>query len=440
MVSFGGLAAGLGVGALAEVTRRGLGINQEGHAQHVKSSNPLLSGANAERIVSTLCRVRGAALKLGQMLSIQDNSMVSPELQKIFERVRNSADFMPTWQMEKVLVSELGSDWNTKIKSFDKRPFAAASIGQVHRAVLHDGREVAMKIQYPGVAESIDSDINNLKGVLSMWSVLPEGLYVDSAMRVARKELTWECDYVREAECLSKFKNLLAEDPILYVPEVISELSTKRVITTELVNGMPLDKMCEQISQEKRNEICRSMLGLCLKEVFVFKFMQTDPNWSNFLYDSITGRVSLLDFGASRGFSQQFTDVYLKAIHAATLNDRNAVLDYSRQMGFLTGYESKVMETAHIDTVMILGEAFTPGVNFDFSTQSTASRVHNLIPVMLRHRLTPPPEESYSLHRKLAGCFLLCTKLNASIDCHSLFQDVYDNYEFLSHDGNMLNK
>ena len=88
------------------------------------------------------------------------------------------------------------------------------------------------------------------------------------------------------------------------------------------------------------------------------------------------------------------------------------------------------MENAHIDTVMILGEAFKPGETFDFSTQSTASRVQNLIPVMLRHRLTPPPEESYSLHRKLAGCFLLCTKLSAKIDCHSLFQRVYQNYVF----------
>uniref|UniRef100_A0A1A7W8S7 AarF domain containing kinase 4 n=1 Tax=Iconisemion striatum TaxID=60296 RepID=A0A1A7W8S7_9TELE len=174
LANFGGLAVGLGIGAIAEVAKQSLGGKQKGDMRALLDS-PFLSEANAERIVTTLCKVRGAALKIGQMLSIQDNSFINPQLQKIFERVRQSADFMPTWQMKKVLEEELGPDWREKLSSFEDKPFAAASIGQVHHGALKDGREIAMKVQYPGVAESIQSDINNLMSVLKMSVALPEG-------------------------------------------------------------------------------------------------------------------------------------------------------------------------------------------------------------------------------------------------------------------------
>ena len=135
MASYGGLAAGLGLGALAEVTRRTFGLNStkrsDDTAPAILDSNPFLTEANAERIVATLCKVRGAALKLGQMLSIQDNALINPQLQKIFERVRESADFMPVRQMEGVLVEELGQEWREKVLDFQDRPFAAASVGIV---------------------------------------------------------------------------------------------------------------------------------------------------------------------------------------------------------------------------------------------------------------------------------------------------------------------
>ncbi|GAA6229304.1 aarF domain-containing protein kinase 4-like isoform X1 [Lates japonicus] len=253
LVNFGGLAVGLGIGAIAEVAKQSLGSKQKGDVNALLDS-PLLSEANAERIVNTLCKVRGAALKIGQMLSIQDNSFINPQLQKIFERVRQSADFMPTWQMNKVLEEELGPGWREKLSSFEDKPFAAASIGQVHHGVLKDGREIAMKIQYPGVAESIHSDINNLMSVLKMSVVLPEGLFADSSLEVLQRELAWECDYKREAECAKKFRSLLEGDEFFQVPEVIDELSGKRVLAMELVQGVPLDR-CVDLDQETRNQV-----------------------------------------------------------------------------------------------------------------------------------------------------------------------------------------
>ncbi|XP_025103463.1 atypical kinase COQ8B, mitochondrial-like [Pomacea canaliculata] len=431
LMSYGGLAAGLGAGALAEVTRRTLGLQQGSRSSDkgVLDSNPFLTEANAERIVNTLCRVRGAALKLGQMLSIQDSSMINPQLQAIFERVRQSADFMPARQMTKVMNKELGPSWEDKFQSFEEKPFAAASIGQVHRGVLLDGRDVAIKIQYPGVGKSIESDINNLMAVLSVWNILPEGLYVDSVIKVAKRELAWEVDYVREAECGIRFRELLKGDEMLYVPEVIPELSRRHVLTTEFVEGVPLDK-CVDFDQETRNKIGSGILRLCLMELFQWRFMQTDPNWSNFLYNPVTEKLILLDFGASREYNKTFVDTYIKVIHSASVGDKQGILEGSRKLGFLTGYESKVMEDAHCEAVLILGEAFAKHQEFDFGLQSTTHRIQTLIPIMLRHRLAPPPEETYSLHRKMSGAFLLCAKLGSKVQCHTMFEEIWNNYDF----------
>ncbi|XP_043785537.1 atypical kinase COQ8B, mitochondrial isoform X2 [Apis laboriosa] len=428
MMSFGTLGIGLGVGTVAEYTRRTFGLKKQSLGNTFDTL--FLTKANAERIVSTLCKVRGAALKIGQILSIQDETIINPELQKVFERVRQSADFMPTWQVEKVLSTELGHDWRTKLSTFEDKPFAAASIGQVHHGTLLNGQDVAIKIQYPGVAMGIQSDVENLIGIMKVWNIFPKGMFIDNLVEVAKRELAWEVDYIREAECTRKYKKLMEPYSDYYVPTVIDELSTNQIFTTEMVEGIPVDK-CTTMDMDTKEHICKLIMNLCLKELFVFRYMQTDPNWSNFLYNTNTRQLILLDFGACRDYEKSFMDKYIEVIYAASEGDRKKILNLSRDMGFLTGYESKLMEEAHVDAVMVLGQVFDKNYKYyDFGGQDVTKRIQTLVPTIIDHRLCPPPEEIYSLHRKLSGIFLLCAKLQVKINCRDMFREVYANYKF----------
>ncbi|EFN54887.1 hypothetical protein CHLNCDRAFT_24033, partial [Chlorella variabilis] len=241
-----------------------------------------LTEDNAERLANALCRMRGAALKLGQMLSIQDENVLPPQFQAALERVRAGADVMPRRQLQQVLVSELGEDWEQQVAEFDYQPLAAASIGQVHSALLHDGRRAVVKVQYPGVARSIESDVDNLMRLISVANVLPRGLYVENAVRVAKRELKLECDYRYELQSQQRFKQLIAGDPYtaqhFHVPDVVPELSSERVLASEWVPGVHIDKVAA-MPQAVRDEVGTKLLKLTLKELFHWRYMQTDPNW-----------------------------------------------------------------------------------------------------------------------------------------------------------------
>ncbi|KAF7639173.1 ABC1 domain-containing protein [Meloidogyne graminicola] len=427
LLNFGKLAITLGSGTAAEIIRRRIDGKKENSPA---ISNPFFTPANAERIVQMLCRVRGAALKLGQMISIQDDKTIPPFLLEIFERVRQSADFIPAWQVEQQMKRELGPNWSTLFRDFNIKPFAAASIGQVHEAITLDGSKVAVKVQYPGIANGIEADFDNLLSLLSFGRVLPKGLFLENFAASVRRELKSECDYEREANAMIKFKKLLADDPNYYVPSIFPQLSTKKILTAEYVEGKPVNQ-CVDEPKELRDWIATKSMELCLKEVFIWRFMQTDPNWSNFLLGNIKKengeeslRLILLDFGATRAYSTTFIDNYMRILIAAFNNNRKEILKWSKAIGFLTGSETEIMENAHCDSISIIAETLTSKGSYNFALQDITSRVNRLVPLMLEHRLTAPPEEIYSLHRKLSGSFLLATKLKASVPCGLLFNKI----------------
>lgn len=351
--------------------------------------------------------------------------MLPEAIHQVLQRVQDRADYMPASQRDKVLTDNLGPNWRDLFSTFDEVPMAAASIGQVHGAVLkRTGQPVAVKVQYPGVADSIDSDLNNLSILLTASRLLPRGLYLDKTIANARTELAWECDYIREAECGNRFRELVKDDPVFLVPEIIPEASGKQVLTMERLEGIAVTKI-NDFTQAQRDWIGTQILRLSLREITEFRFMQTDPNWTNFLYNAKTNQLELLDFGASREYPVEFISKYISTLIAASRNDRERCHSLSIELGYLTGHESQAMVDAHVSSILTLAEPFmdsSPDV-YDFRNQTITDRVRSLIPVMIRERLAPPPEETYSLHRKLSGAFLLCARLGSQVRCKELFAD-----------------
>ncbi|SCU97017.1 LAMI_0F08592g1_1 [Lachancea mirantina] len=415
---YGSLAAGVGLSAASQ------GLNQVISGKKPTFKSLILSEENLERITKKFSKMRGAALKIGQLMSFQDEKVLPRELYEIISRVQNRAHYMPRRQLDRVLTRELGPAWAEKLGSFDPVPIAAASIGQVHEATLKSGEEVVMKIQYPGVKESIDSDLNNILMFLTASRLLPRGLYLDKTVANARVELKWECDYEREASCLEKFEQLLSKDPILKTPHVIKDLTTENIITMTRMHGTEIMKLADTAPQETRDFISSNIMKLCLQEIAEFKFMQTDPNWANFFYNAKQHTLELLDFGASRSYSDDFIFKYRRMLTLGTKRDREGVAKVSKELGYLTGFESKAMVDAHVDSVLVLSEPFSGPIDrlFDFSHQTVTDRIRENIGLMLEERLCPPPEETYSLHRKFSGVFLLCAKMQAKVPMAELFQ------------------
>jgi aarF domain-containing kinase len=391
---FASLGAGLAWGTVGELSSRLVGGGGSG--------NVITSDANADRLAATLCRMRGAALKMGQMLSIQDESLLPPALTRALKQVRQGADAMPKYQLMQQLQSELGDgtdedSWRNKFESFDDSPFAAASIGQVHHATIKDKhtgeiKPVVVKVQYPGVAQSIESDLGNLAMLVKMTGLAPKGLFIENVMRVGRDELKVECNYLNEMANQETFQSLVHSDPVLQankfvIPEVFEDHTTELIITTGYAPGGTIDKV-SHLDQEERNRIGRTILYLTMQELFEWRLMQTDPNWGNFLYDVGTGTTTLIDFGATREFPKSFVDGYLRIVWASANQDEEILMSQSRKMGFLTGEENDIMLNAHKLSGFTVGEPFWYDEPFDFQGSHISTRMGEHTSVFLRHRLT----------------------------------------------------
>jgi predicted unusual protein kinase regulating ubiquinone biosynthesis (AarF/ABC1/UbiB family) len=199
-------------------------------------------------------------MKLGQMISLDSGDFLPPELGDILARLRSNAFHMPPQQLSRVLEEEWGKDWRRRFKRFQAHPIAAASIGQVHRAETHDGQVLAIKVQYPGVAESIGSDVDNVASLLRLSGLLPVELDIGPLLAEAKAQLAREADYVREGEQLRRYGELLRGSPEFVVPTLDPSFTTARVLAMSFVQSRPIESL-DDAPQEARDLAMTRIVG-----------------------------------------------------------------------------------------------------------------------------------------------------------------------------------
>ncbi|MFS0772408.1 ABC1 kinase family protein [Sphingomonas sp. 1P08PE] len=413
--SFGRLAGGVAGGMVAEGARR------LAAGERPRMDDLLLTPANASRVADQLAHLRGAAMKLGQMISMDAGDMLPPELAQILARLRDNAHHMPPQQLDRVLASEWGRDWRRRFRHFQAHPVAAASIGQVHRAELPDGRILAIKVQYPGVAASIDADVDNVATLLRVSGLLPRELEIAPLLEEAKQQLHEEADYGRELAMLERYRALVGDDPAYVVPTAEPSLSTSRVLAMEFIDGERIEAL-ETRPQAERDRAAGSLVALVLRELFAWGTMQTDPNFANYRWQADGQRLVLLDFGAARVIRPTTRAGYHRLLMAALDGDHAAVRDAAIGAGFL-GAAAAERHRDGVDRMIevILGELNRPGA-FDFGDRGFVSVLREDAQAMAQDRDTwhLPPIDTLFAQRKISGTALLCARLRARVDVRTM--------------------
>ena len=376
----------------------------------------LMTPGNVARITDELARMRGAAMKLGQLISMDAGEVRPPQLAQIMARLRAEADYMPPKQLRQVLNATWGPDWLRQFKTFNVRPIAAASIGQVHRATRKNGREVASKVQYPGIARSIDSDVANVAALVRVSGLLPKGFEIAPYVEEARQQLHEETDYLREAAHLQTFRRLLEGDERYELPEPHEDLTTGNVLTMSFIESQPLEAVAD-LAPKLRNRIAADLIDLVLREMFVFGVVQSDPNFANFRYNPRTQRLVLLDFGATRTLNPEICAQYRALITAGLSGDVPSMQTAAQALG-LWGPETEQRYVDQLTRMMgLVFEAIRSDDPFDFADQTLSNRMTAEGMALADDGFVPPPVpmDVLFIQRKLAGVFLIAANLRAHL-------------------------
>lgn len=443
------------------------GVLAEGAKQLAQGQKPalqqlLLTPANAKHLANQLSQMRGAAMKLGQLLSMDAGDVLPEALTSILAQLRANASPMLPSQLATVLRTEWGADWQQQFSHFAFVPIAAASIGQVHQANHDKGQPLAVKVQYPGISTSIDSDVDNVASLLRISGLLPADLDLAPLLAEAKRQLHKEADYLQEAAYLASYRQHIADDPRFLIPTLYPELCTAHILTMGFVDGVPVESL-QHLPQAQRDQLMSLLFELLFKELFVFGLVQTDPNYANYRYNEQTQQLVLLDFGACREYGSSIVEGYrqlfralLELHHAAqdhkaqlhttqhrapqdhttqhqatqdftaqnsTTQNNTALLTALRQIGYFSADINPAQQQAVLALVALAGETLASD-RYDFASSDLPLRMRDAgLQLSMRHNYWhTPPVDALFLHRKMAGMFLLAKTLKAKVPLRALLQ------------------
>ena len=417
MLHLGRAVGELAAGAAAE------GLSRLARGERPALSDIVFTPANARRLAERLSQMRGAVMKLGQLLSMDGEGVLPPAFAALLAGLRDQAHTMPISQLDATLSQSWGADWPQRFRRFSYQPIASASIGQVHRAETHDGRVLALKIQHPGVRQSIGSDVANLALLARTPGLLPAGLDLTEMLERVHHQLLRETDYQAEAAATMAYRLALGDDPVLMVPAVHADHSTAQILATDFAAGVAVDTLAAGGSQAQRDTVATALTRLAAHELFGMQLVQTDPNFSNYLYDAATGRIALLDFGAAEAIAPH----RVQQLRCLGQGLRDADAAQVRSAALALGYIGETEPPAQADGVLAIlmaaGEPLRHGGPYDFGASDLFKRMLARGQAQffdVGFSRTPPPD-LLLLQRKFIGTFLLCARLRARVDLAAAF-------------------
>jgi predicted unusual protein kinase regulating ubiquinone biosynthesis (AarF/ABC1/UbiB family) len=384
-----GSALGLQATRYAGTRAAGIARSEEGAREKLEARHL----ETALRIAQTLGEMKGAAMKLGQLASFVDTELLPPEYAEIYQeelaKLRTSAPPMPWEKVEKVLVEEYRDDSvDDLFEEIEPEAFAAASIGQVHRATLHDGRRVAVKVQYPGVAEALEADLANMGTLIRLARALAPGLDPKAIAAELRERVLEELDYEYEAQNQRSFSRGYRGHPFIYVPDVLTRLSRRRVLVTEYVEGRGFEEV-KQLDHEERSRFGEIVYRFCFGSIYHLQHFNADAHPGNYiLLDD--GRVAFLDFGMTKKLDPEQIELEQAAVDAAARRDPEALRQALHDLGF-------VKNPSKLDAERLMGHVMEVGGWYleDGESEITSEWVMKVIEVT-----SDPRSEYYDLMRR----------------------------------------
>jgi predicted unusual protein kinase regulating ubiquinone biosynthesis (AarF/ABC1/UbiB family) len=416
------------LGKLSSLAGRVAGnILAEGVSELVKGNRPkikdlLLTPSNAMRVADQLAQMRGAAMKVGQMISMDAGDMLPAELADLLARLRSDAKSMPEKELISLLEAEWGESWQKKFIQFPLQPIAAASIGQVHKVITQDLKRLAIKIQYPGIKQSINSDVDNVATLIKMTGLLPKGLNIKPLLSEAKKQLHDEADYALEGQYLERYAAVIENDDAFIMPVLDNEFSSDTILAMSFVDGIPIEQLADA-SQATRDQVMSHLMRLFFKELFDYQLVQTDPNFANYQYDQDTQKIVLLDFGATRIYTSQMANSYRQLMQGASEHDKTKIRQAILDIGLIRQdlpekVQQNITDLAYMACEPLYGES-----PYDFAASDLSSRLQQqgMQLGLEKEYAHTPSANAIFLHRKLGGLFLLAIKLKAKVDMRNLF-------------------
>ncbi len=385
-------------------------------------------GAHAADLQAALGGLKGPLMKVAQILATVPD-LLPEEYVSELRKLQSSAPPMGWAFVRRRMASELGPDWQGRFKSFEREAAAAASLGQVHRAVSLDGRDLACKIQYPDMASAVEADLKQLKAVFGIYRRYDKAIDPTQIHLELSERLREELDYGREARNMALYRAMLTDEAGVHVPDLLDDLSTARLLTMGWLDGAPL---MDQVSAdlERRNAVALNMFRAWYVPFYFFGVIHGDPHLGNYSVRP-DGSVNLLDFGCIRVFRPEFVGAVID-LYKALRDDDTALAVHAYETWGFSNLSDEMIAVLNEWARFLYGPLLADKVQSIQETSGTsygagvAAKVHRRLRELGG---VTPPREFVLMDRAAIGLGSVFTHLGAEINWHRQFHDLIDDFD-----------